>query len=464
VAKPGTPTIQKQKQHVRARSSSGTRAAPPTPAGLQARELAVSLLTAVLSEGRSLDSTIARTPQTAPLEPRDRALARLIAATVLRRLGQLEAVLGGYLEKPLPKRQGGLWPILLSGAAQLLFLDTPPHAAVGLAVEQARRDRNAARYDKLVNALLRRAAREGREAIAAQDSVALNIPAWLMQRWRKAYGGEVAQRIAAASLVEAPLDIAVKSDSQAWADRLGGELLPTGTVRLASGGRIDALPGFAEGAWWVQDAAAALPARLLGPLAGKSAVDLCAAPGGKTAQLAAAGAAVTAVDVSAARLQRLGTNMKRLQLEAELVAADAAVWSPGRTFDAVLLDAPCTATGTIRRHPDILRLKRPEDASALAELQAKLLDQAAMLVAPGGTLVYCTCSLEPEEGILQIERFLAAQPRFSRRPLVPGEAGIAAEWITPEGDLRTLPFHLPRERPEMSGLDGFYAARLVLGH
>ena len=433
----------------------------PLPAGLPAREAAVAVIAAVLDEGRSFDGAAAKEFSGRGLEGRDRALARLIAATTLRRLGELEAILNGYLEKPLPKRQGKLWPILLSGVAQLLFLETPPHAAVGLAVDQTRRDRHAARYDKLVNALLRRASREGAEALKALDGVALNTPDWLMARWTASYGAENARAIAAASLAEAPLDISVKSDPGAWAERLGGEALPTGTVRLAAGGRIEDLAGFAEGAWWVQDAAAALPARLLGGVRAKAVVDLCAAPGGKTAQLAAAGADVTAIDLSAQRLERLKGNLARLQLKAEAVAADAAAWSPGRVFDAVLLDAPCTATGTIRRHPDILRLKRPEDVATLAETQERLLDNAAGLVAPGGMLLYCTCSLEPEEGVRQIERFLARNPRFARSPVAAGDSGIAGEWLTADGDLRTLPFHLPGERPELSGLDGFFAARLM---
>lgn len=419
------------------------------------------LLVAVLSEGHSLDAAVAKEFQQSTLEPRDRALARLIAASVLRRLGELEFVLNSYLEKPLPKRQGALWQILLSGAAQLLFLATPPHAAVGLAVEQARRDRHAAHYDKLVNALLRRVAREGAATLQGRDAVALNIPAWLLQRWSEAFGGGTACRIAAASLVEAPLDLSVKGAPETWAERLGGVVLPTGSVRLAAGGRIEDLPGYAEGAWWVQDAAAALPARLLGPVAEKTVVDLCAAPGGKTAQIAAAGADVTAVDLSGARLKRLGANLERLHLEARLVEADAATWVPQRTFDAVLLDAPCTATGTIRRHPDILRLKRPDDVAALAEIQSRLLDNAAGLVAPGGTLLYCTCSLEPEEGAQQIEGFLARDRRFARAPIAAGECGISGEWLTPNGELRTLPCHLPGERPELSGMDGFYAARLT---
>ena len=222
------------------------------------------LLTAVLSEGHSFDRAVAKEFQGSVLEPRDRALARLIAATVLRRVGELEAVLNSYLEKPLPKQKGALWPILLSGAAQLLFLETQPHAAVGLAVDQARRDRHAHRYDKLVNALLRRVSREGKAALQGKDAVALNTPDWLLQRWSRAYGAEVGRQIAAASLAEAPLDISVKDAPEVWAERLGGHVLPTGSVRLAAGGRIEDLPGYADGEWWVQDAAAALPVRLLG--------------------------------------------------------------------------------------------------------------------------------------------------------------------------------------------------------
>ena len=419
------------------------------------------LLTAVLGDRHSFDIAVAKEFRASALEPRDRGLARLIAATVLRRLGELEAVLNGYLEKPLPKQKGALWPILLSGAAQLLFLETPPHAAVGLAVDQARRDRHAARYDKLVNALLRRVSREGAAALEGQDAVTLNVPAWMLQRWTSAYGAEEARRIAAASLNEAPLDITVKSAPEAWAERLGGEVLPTGSVRLEAGGRIEELPGYSDGAWWVQDAAASLPARLLGPVAGKSVVDLCAAPGGKTAQLAGAGADVTAVDVSATRLQRLQGNLVRLGLKARLVEADAGEWASSHAFDGVLLDVPCTSTGTIRRHPDILRLKRPDDIAKLAEVQARLLDNAARLVAPGGVLVYCTCSLEPEEGVQQVERFLARNPGFSRAPIAPGEYGIAQYWLTADGDLRTLPYHLAAASPALSGMDGFYAARIV---
>ena len=416
---------------------------------------------AVLDGGRPLDEAFdAAASRTGTLEPRDRALARLIVLTVLRRKGELQAVVNSFIEKPLPASAGSLWPILLSAAAQLLVLDTPPHAAISLAVDQCRADRKARHFDRLTNAVLRRVAATGKDILASLDPVEANVPVWLRERWGAAYGAELAREIAAASLREAALDLSVKSDPVAWAERLGGVALPTGAVRLARAGRVEDLEGYADGAWWVQDAAAALPARLLGNVAGLRVADLCAAPGGKTAELAAAGAEVTAVDYSPARLARLAENLARLSLSAEIVEADVTAWEPGRAFDAVLLDAPCSATGTIRRHPDILHLKRKDDTTERVALQRRLLDRAAALVRPGGLLVFCTCSLEPEEGPAHIARFLAETPRFAREPVAPGEAGIDGAWLTPEGDLRTLPCHLPLSDPAVSGLDGFYAARL----
>jgi 16S rRNA (cytosine967-C5)-methyltransferase len=432
-------------------------------AGLAARELAARLVAGVLMQSRPLEQVLAEVsaiPRFAALEARDRALARAVASTVLRRQGELEHVLGAFLERPLPRDQGRLWPILLTGAAQLVCLDMPAHAVVDLAVETTRRDRGAHRFAKLVNAVLRRVAERGPQLLASQDRVRLNIPDWLWQRWSAAYGSDTARLIAEASLREAPLDISAKSDAPAWAERLGGRLLSTGSIRLTAHGRIEDLPGYAEGAWWVQDAGAALVMRAAGDVAGRTVADLCAAPGGKTAALAVAGAQVTAVDLSAPRLERLRENLKRLALAVEVVEADAAAWSPGRTFDVVLLDAPCTATGTIRRHPDILRLKRPDDVARMADLQGRMLAHAATLVRPGGLLVYSTCSLEPEEAERQIATFLPVHPDFQRLPIEASEIGAEPTWIAPDGDLRTLPFHLTLEPADLSGIDGFYAARL----
>ena len=432
------------------------------PAGLGARRLAHDLIAGVLLERRPLEQVLDEAgarPEAAALELRDRALARLLAATVLRRQGELEHVLRAFLAKPLPKSAGRVRAILLAGAAQLLCLKTSPHAAVDLAVEAVRREPHGAHFAGLVNAILRRVAREGEGVLAGQDAVKLNIPAWLWQRWEAAYGPDAARRIADASLREAPLDLSLKpgEDAAAWAQRLGGTALPTGSVRLAAHGRVEDLAGYAEGTWWVQGAAAALVARAAGEVAGGTVADLCAAPGGKTAGLAAAGALVTAVDDSADRLERLRQNLERLRLTAEVVVADATSWTPGRTFDAVLLDAPCSGTGTIARHPDILRLKSAADIRRMAEVQGRLLRNAATLVRPGGTLVFSTCSLEPEEGRAQIDALLASEPALRRLPIAAHEIGADPGWIA-DGEVRTLPFHL--EAGEPGGVDGFYIARL----
>lgn len=448
--------------------------------GLAARRLASHLVDAVLAKGRALDDALAAEASSglfADLSSRDRAFAHLIAATVLRRHGSLVTVLDRFITRPLPEEAWRARTILLIGAAQILALATPPHAAINLAVEQCRRDPEARRFDKLTNAVLRRVASDGITIFADLDWPRIDIPAWLWARWTATYGVDLGLHIAAASLIEAPLDLTVKNPAEApaLAARLGGLLLPTGSIRLAQHGRIEDLAGFDDGAWWVQDAAAALPVRLFGEVRGKSVADLCAAPGGKTAALAAAGAKVTAVDTSASRIRRLSANLQRLGLSesVELLVADVLDWSPPRLFDAVLLDAPCTATGTIRRHPDILHLKRPGDVLRLAEVQAALLAAAARLVKPGGTLVFCTCSLEPEEGPGQIDRFLASMqpdaPAFSRLAVDPGTFGIGAGWITPEGDLRTLPCHIPEEGSDgrdgaarsSGGMDGFFASRLL---
>jgi 16S rRNA (cytosine967-C5)-methyltransferase len=286
------------------------------------------------------------------------------------------------------------------------------------------------------------------------------MPGWLLARWEAAYGAQTARRIAEGSLAEPALDLTVRGDATGWAQRLGGVVLPTGSVRLAARGRIEELAGFAQGAWWVQDAAAAIPARMLGEVAGRRVADLCAAPGGKTAQLASAGARVTAVDLSPARLARLRENLARVQLAAATVEADIETWRPAEPFDAVLLDAPCSATGTIRRHPDLPHVKSEADVAAQAAQQAKLLDAAAAFVAPGGRLVYCTCSLEPEEGPAQAEAFLARHPDFLRLPVDWTALGVGPEMVDAEGALRTLPFHGVVQEGTTGGMDGFYAVLL----
>lgn len=436
--------------------------------GLMARDAAASALFSVFVEKRAFDDVFAKVADARQLEPRDRAFARNMASTVLRHRGSLNAVIGTFLGKPLPANQGRLEPILLLAAAQLLVLKTPPHAAISLAVDQCRNDKSAARFANLANAVLRRVSVEGPAIWDNIDQAALNIPRWLMERWIGHYGAEVARAIANCSLIEAPLDLSLKGDSSQWAERLGGVVLPTGSVRLTGAGRIEAMDGYDDGAWWVQDAAASIPAKLFGDVHGQRIADLCAAPGGKTAQLAAGGALVTAVDKSPGRLKRLKINLDRMELDADIAVADAANFEPDRLFDGVLIDAPCTATGTIRRHPDILHLKREDDVAALVAVQAPILRRAGDIVRVGGDIVYCTCSLEPEEGRDQVAEFLAANSNFSRRPISPQDINRAdptawpeiQKWITAEGDLRTLPSHLDTLPKGLTGLDGFYAARL----
>src|SRR5262249_7770907 len=433
----------------------------PEVPGLAARRIAADILDGVLRRRIALDELLSGKsahPGLAALAERDRALARRLIATVLRRLGTLRHLIGGHLEKGFPSDAPRAETILLLGAAQILWLEVPDHAAVDLSVRFAQADRRAARYAGLVNAVLRRVAQNG--AAAVSQNISRDTPEWLLKRWTKTYRSDTARAIAAANGHEPALDLTVKQAPESWAERLRGRVLPTGTVRTLAHGAISLLPGFSEGAWWVQDAAAALPVRLLGDIQGKSIAELCAAPGGKTAQLALAGAKVSAVDRSPARLNRVRENLARLSVSAETVAADALDWQGG-LFDGVLLDAPCSATGTIRRHPDIPWLKNEADLPVLTSLQQRLIDRAVELMKPGGTFVYCVCSLEPEEGQNQIETLLARDPRVMRSPISAQEVFGHAEFITTDGDLRTLPQQLPDPDPRWAGLDGFYAARLT---
>jgi 16S rRNA (cytosine967-C5)-methyltransferase len=421
-----------------------------------ARSVAIDLIGTVLRRKRPLDDAIEDNVDMAGLAPRDRAFARLLVATVLRRLGQIGALIARCLNTPLPPRAAIVHDMLRLGIAQLLFLRTPAHAAVATTVDLAEA-RGFLSYKGLVNAVLRRLSQEGAALIAAQDEARLNVPSWLWRNWCEAYGEPTTRAIAMAHLHEAPLDISVRSNPERWRERLDAIMLPTGTLRRQAGGPIANLPGYDEAAWWVQDAAAALPEKLFGDVAEQTVLDLCAAPGGKTAQLAAAGAHVIALDRSPRRIERLNANLTRLQLNAETRVADAIQWRPQQPAKYILLDAPCTATGAIRRHPDVPHLKTPEDVTRLASVQERLLNAAVEMLAPGGTLVYCTCSLEAQEGKQQIEKLLARGAPVQRKPIAAAEIGGLKECISAEGDVRTLPCHLG----ELDGLDGFFAARLV---
>jgi 16S rRNA (cytosine967-C5)-methyltransferase len=442
-------------------------ARPSEAPGLAARRIAADVLDGVLHKHRTLDDQLdgaAAHPGLKTLADRDRALMRRLVATILRRLGTLGHLLSKLLDRGIPTDAPRAQSALLIGAAQILWMDVPDHAAVDLSVRLVQSDRRAAKYAGLVNAVLRRCAREGKALVEEVRNEILDIPPWLQKRWIAHYGEATARAIAFALAHEPSLDITVKSDTGQWANRLHGEALPTGTVRTLLQGSVTHLPGFAEGEWWVQDAAAALPARLFGDVAGKTIVDFCAAPGGKTAQLAYAGARVIALDRSPGRTARLRDNLARLHLEAETVVTDAVEWpGHGGVIDGILIDAPCTSTGTIRRHPDVAWLRQEADIAALASLQKRLLQRAVQLLRPGGTLVYCTCSLEPEEGEAQISALLSAEAGLKRLPIEAQEVGRLGEIVDLRGDLRTLPSHLPHADPRLGGLDGFYAARLVKG-
>ncbi|MFN8757955.1 MAG: RsmB/NOP family class I SAM-dependent RNA methyltransferase [Tagaea sp.] len=411
---------------------------------MSARSAAQHLLDAVLRGKRTLDEAMGVVLALNHLEPRDRGFARLLAATVLRRLGTLDAVIAKCLDKGAPPQP--VAHVLRLGAAQLLFLGTPAHAAVGETV-----DLGPPKLRGLVNAVLRRIAREGAALLDDIDQARADTPDWLWDALVAGHGEAQTRMIVAAMRDEAPLDLSVKTDPVGWAEKLGAELRPTGTLRVREANAVPDLPGFEEGAWWVQDEAAALPVKLLGDVTGQRVLDMCAAPGGKTLQLAAAGAKVVAVDQNAKRLDRLVENLARTGLEAEIVIADAAKWRAPAPFARVLLDAPCTATGTLRRHPEIAHLKSGTDATKLTAAQDKLLDAAAAATAHGGILVYAVCSLDPREGPARMTAFLARHRDFAREAVRAEELGGRAEMIDDSGDLRTTPAH---------GMDGFYAARL----
>ena len=411
-------------------------------AGLPARAAALEILQAALSGRAGLEGGLAH-PAVRALEPRDRGFARALAMATLRHLGAIDAALQARLKKPPPER---VVNILRIGAAQLFVLNTPPHAAVGATVALAPKI-----FTGLVNAVLRGLTREPPDLMAPE----LLAPQWLYARWLSTYGAEAARAIAAQIAAEPPTDLSLKAPSDAadLAPSLEAEVLPGGTLRTARGGDIAQWPGFEDGTWWVQDASAAVPARLLDVQPGQTVLDLCAAPGGKTLQLAAAGAIVTALDRSGPRLRRVKENLSRMGLSAEIVEADGAGWPDRRTFDAVLLDAPCSATGTFRRHPDVLWVASPRDVASLAAVQARLLDSAARRVKPGGRLVYCVCSLEPEEGEAQAAGFLARSKDFALEAIAAGEGGAPEASLRPDGTLRILPHHRD------GGTDGFYIAR-----
>jgi 16S rRNA (cytosine967-C5)-methyltransferase len=405
------------------------------------RDAAFDLLAATLDRHRPLEEAL---DALGGIDARDRAAGHRLAASVLRRMGSLDAILEPFLKKAPP---AGVAHILRIGAAGLLLLDTPPHAAVATAVAMARR-RGFTPFAGLVNAVLRRVSEAGPTALEALDGPRLDSPPWLWTAW-----GRDARAIATAHLIEAPLDLSWRAGSEPPAD---AEILPTGSWRCPAGTRVTELAGFASGELWVQDAAAALPAKLLNAQNGERIADLCAAPGGKTAQLADTGALVTAIESNPSRIARLRENLDRLHLTVDTVQADATIWRPAEKLDAVLLDAPCSATGTIRRHPDVAHLKRPRDVQGLVAQQDRLLDAACDMLKPGGRLVYAVCSLQPDEGTLRIEAALKRLP-LTLQPFTPTDLPGLPEAITPQGTIRTT----PAMWPDRGGMDGFFIARMI---
>ena len=422
---------------------------------IAARVAACQLIGGVLRNQRRADDHFDAAVKS--LDSRDRSFVRLLVATTLRRLGQIDAVLDEFLNKNPPDE---ILDILRLGCVQILFLEKPPHAAVATAVTMAKRYHQ--RLGGLVNAVLRRVSDKGKAIIAEQDAARLATPQWLWASWAKAYGEPVTRGSAEAHLAEPPLDISVKDLSRTaeWARRLDGLVLPTGTVRCKTGGRVQELNGFSEGEWWVQDAAAALPARVLlhalGEAREKTVIDICAAPGGKTAQLLAAGCDTIALDIDGKRLARLHQNLERLKFKAEVVEADAITWRPPQLVDAVLLDAPCSATGTIRRHPDLPFLKRARDIADLVTRQRQLLEAATQMVKPGGLILYSVCSLQPEERQPVVDTVLLNNEALALEKVPAAAVSGEIQFVSRRGELRCFPC----QWPEHGGLDGFYGALL----
>jgi 16S rRNA (cytosine967-C5)-methyltransferase len=423
----------------------------PSNTPFSARQCAVELLAQILDHKRPFDEAVTRFAALQRLSERDRNFARLLVMTCLRRLGQIDALLAKLLAKPLQGKSQHVMHCLRLGVVQLIWLETPAHAAVHAMVETVA-ELGYENMKGLVNAVLKRVANEGMAIIEAQDEVKDNVPDWLYASWQKVYGDETARVIAAARLLEPSLDVTVKDNVAEWAEKLGGTLLPTGSIRIVDAGRVDALPGYDEGKWWVQDAAASLPVQLLGDVRGKIILDLCAAPGGKTAQLAANGAQVIVLDKSKRRLQLLQSNMERLQLDVQMIEGDILKWKPTIEPDAILLDAPCSATGTLRRHPEMVWHKKKEDIEELVILQKTMLNRVVRWLKPGGLLVYCVCSLQPQEGEEQIANFLESHPEFISLDVSGWNKNIIP-FIGKNHAIRTHPGVLA----PFGGMDGFYA-------
>ncbi|WP_174802509.1 RsmB/NOP family class I SAM-dependent RNA methyltransferase [Martelella limonii] len=433
---------------------------PNDKPGYAARAAASKLLAAVIDRKTPLDGMIDTehgNPAYRALSPADRALCRALVLTALRHKPMIDQAIASLVDRPLPGGARALSHVLAIAAAQILYLDVPDHSAVDIAVEQANADPRNKRFAGLVNAVLRGMGRRKQKILAELESVS-PIPDWFADRLRAVYGTETAAAIGRGQLQPPTIDLSVKSDAEAWSEKLGGTVLATGTVRLDQpSGSVSEMEGFAEGEWWVQDAAAAIPATLFGDLSGQRVIDLCAAPGGKTAQLIVQGAKVTALERSKSRLKRLEQNLARLRLSAETIAADMMEYQPEAPFDAALLDAPCSSTGTARRHPDVYWTKDFSDIEKLAEVQYAMARRALDLVRPGGIVIFSNCSLDPLEGEAMVERLLREGAPAERAPFPAGRPAALAPFFDADGAIRTTP---AASLDGNGGLDGFYAIAL----
>ena len=427
--------------------------------GLISRTVALDLISQVLDKRQAFDHALEAHEAFHALDTQDKAFVRMMVATVLRRLGQIDDLIAQSEDRSTTKTPT-LQNILRLGVVQIMFMAVADHAAVDTSVRLCEAHGHT-RQKGFVNAVLRHITRSGPAMLAKQDEARLNTPEWLLKTWIEDYGLGVAADIAQANLKEAPLDITIKkeSDRNHYASLFKATELLTGTLRKSSGGRVQELEGFDEGDWWVQDASAAIPARLFGDLKNRVVVDLCAAPGGKSVQLASLGADVVALDRSAKRLTRVEENAARLGFseKIEIHVADAAAWKPPSPLNYILLDAPCSATGTVRRHPDVLHLKREQDVARLADTQTRILNNAFEMLAIDGVLIFCTCSLQKEEGENQIESFLADHPNAARLAITADDLNGYDESINAQGDVRILPHH----QAAIGGMDGFFISRLT---
>jgi len=424
---------------------------------IKSREIAFLIIKKVLDDGATLDGAIDHYSR--DISSKDRGFIRHVCTTVIRRLGQLDKIINSCTKTKLGNTQMAIRHVLRLGLAQLLFSEVPAHAAVNTSVELVdKKVSKKLQYLKnTVNAVLRKVDREREELLKKSSNTRLNFPKWLLQSWDQRYGQSTVKDMLGAMLEEAPLDLSLKPDCDAalWAEKLKGKVVPDGGVRITKAGKVVEIEGYFDGIWWVQDMAARIPARLLGLSSGDRVLDLCAAPGGKAAQSAAAGALVTAVDFSTGRMKRLGENMARLDLKVDVITSDVLTYAPEEKYDYILLDAPCSSTGTIRRHPEILHIRRKEDVIQMVEIQTKMLDHAQTLLKEGGVLIYCVCSLEQEEGPDQIKALLERHGSLKRKEIKLSEMPERDQAILETGDVQTLPHYA------QGGMDGFFISRII---